>query len=75
VIGVFAVIALGIAVIALLLASAGVVAALSCRKNRRRYESLAEQIDVDARLTYLTTQTLGAMRDVARDQYRRDEPF
>jgi hypothetical protein len=34
VIGVFAVIALGIAVIALLLASAGVVAALSCRKNR-----------------------------------------
>jgi hypothetical protein len=69
------VVTLVIAILALVLSSAGVVAALAWRKSRRLYVALAERIDVDARLEYLTTQTLAAMRDVVRNEYRRNEPF
>lgn len=70
-----AVVTLIIAILALVLSSVGVVAALAWRKSRRQYEALAERIDVDARLEYLTTQTLAAMRDAVRSEYRRSEPF
>lgn len=69
------VVTLVIAILALVLSSAGVVAALAWRKSRRLYVALAERIDVDARLEYLTTQTLAAMRDAVRGEYRRSEPF
>ncbi len=69
------VVALVIAILALVLSSAGVIAVLAWRKSRRLYLALAERIDVDTRLEYLTTQTLAAMRDAVRGEYRRSEPF
>jgi hypothetical protein len=62
--------ALILALLALALSSFGVMAMLLCRQNRRHYEELTERIDVDVRLAYLTTQTLGAMRDAARGSTR-----
>lgn len=62
--------ALGLALLALALSSFGVMAIVASRQNRRHFEELAERIDVDVRLAYLTTQTLGAMRDVARGSTR-----
>jgi len=70
-----AVVTLIIAVLALVLSSVGAVVAVAWRKSRRQYEALAERIDVDSRLEYLTTQTLAAMRDAVRSEYRRREPL
>jgi hypothetical protein len=64
------ILALSLALLALALSSLGVMAIMASRQNRRHYEELAERIDVDVRLAYLTTQTLGAMRDVTRDSAR-----
>lgn len=62
-----------IAILALVLLSFGVVATLAWHKSRRQYRALAERIDVDTRLEYLTTQTFAAMRDAVRGEYRRGE--
>jgi hypothetical protein len=64
------ILALSLALLALALSSFGVMAIVASRQNRRHYEELAERIDVDVRLAYFTTQTLGAMRDVTRDSAR-----
>jgi hypothetical protein len=64
------ILALSLALLALALSSLGVMAIMASRQNRRHYEELAERIDVDVRLAYFTTQTLGAMRDVTRDSAR-----
>jgi len=66
---VIALMALAIATAALILSVLGVLAAVAWRRNRRQYEALAERIDVDARMEYLTVQTLEAMHDAVR---RRD---
>jgi hypothetical protein len=72
---VIAMAALIIAVLALVLSNIGVLAFFAWRRDRQRYEALAERINVDARLEYLTTQTLGAMRDAVRGQYRNERQF
>jgi len=61
-----AVMALGIAVLALVLSGAGVWALVAWRRSRRYFDELAERLFVDSRLEQLTTQTLAAMRDAVR---------
>ena len=61
-----ALLALGIAVLALMLSGAGVWALIAWRKNHRRFDALAERLYVDSRLEALTVQTLAAMREAAR---------
>lgn len=58
--------ALGIALLALALSSAGVWALVAWRKSRHTLDELAERLYVDSRLEQLTVQTLAAMRDAAR---------
>ena len=61
-----ALIALGIAVLALALSSAGVWALLTWRMYRRTFDIFAERLSTDTRLEQLTLQTLSAMREAAR---------
>lgn len=61
-----AVVALGVAVLALVLSGAGILALIVWRENRNRVNGLAERLLVDARMEQLTSQTLAAMRDAAR---------
>jgi hypothetical protein len=61
-----------IAAIALTLSFVGVVAAVAWLRSREQYRELAERIDVDARIEYLTTQALINMRDAARERMRGD---
>ena len=61
-----ALVALGIALLALALSGAGVWALIAWRSSRRRFDILAERLYADSRLEQLTAQTLTAMRDAAR---------
>ncbi len=61
-----ALVALGIAVLALALSGAGVWALLAWRQYRRTLDVFAERLSVDARLEQLTAQALSAMREAAR---------
>lgn len=61
-----ALVALGIAVLALALSGAGVWALLAWRQYRRTFDAFAECLSVDTRLEQLTVQTLSAMREAAR---------
>ncbi len=63
-----ALIVLAVAAWVVLLASVAVSMVVVVRCNRRRYDALAERINIDARIGYLTTQTLAAMREAARDK-------
>ena len=59
-------VALGLAVLALVLSGAGVWAMVAWRKSRHVFDELAERLYVDTRLEQLTAQTLAAMRDAVR---------
>ena len=61
-----ALVALGIAVLALALLGAGVWALLTWRMYRRTFDIFAERLSTDTRLEQLTLQTLSAMREAAR---------
>lgn len=65
-----ALIALGIAVLALVLFSAGVWAVTAWRRERRSADLLAARLQAEGRIETLTVQTLAAMREAAR-RYRR----
>lgn len=68
-----AAVALVVALLALVIASLGVLAVLTWRSDVGRIRDLAERLNVETRLEYLTTQTLGAMRDVVRRHFRSDD--
>ena len=68
-----AAVALVVAFLALAIASLGVIVVLTWRGDVGRIRDLAESLDVETRLEYLTTQTLGAMRDFARRHFRSDD--
>ena len=68
-----AAVALVVALLALVIASVGVLVILTWRGDLGRIRDLAERLEVETRLEYLTTQTLGAMRDVARRHFRSDD--
>ena len=68
-----AAVALVVALLALVIGSLGVLVVLAWRGDAGRIRDLAERLDVETRLEYLTTQTLGAMRDVARRHFRNDD--
>ena len=66
-------VALVVALLALVVASLSVLVVLAWRGDAGRIRDLAERLDVETRLEYLTSQTLGAMRDVARRHLRSDD--
>ena len=68
-----ATVALVVALLALVVTSLGVLVILTWRGDLGRIRDLAERLEVETRLEYLTTQTLGAMRDVARRHFRNDD--
>ena len=68
-----AAVALVVALLALVVTSLGVLVILTWRSDLGRIRDLAERLEVETRLEYLTTQTLGAMRDVARQHFRNDD--
>jgi hypothetical protein len=68
-----AAVALVVALLALVVTSLGVLVTLTWRGDLGRIRDLAERLEVETRLEYLTTQTLGAMRDVARRHFRNDD--
>ena len=68
-----AAVALVVALLALVVTSLGVLVTLTWRGDLCRIRDLAERLEVETRLEYLTTQTLGAMRDVARRHFRNDD--
>ena len=68
-----AAVALVVALLALVVTSLGVLVTLTWRGDLGRIRDLAERLEVESRLEYLTTQTLGAMRDVARRHFRNDD--
>ena len=68
-----AAVALVVALLALVVTSRGVLVILTWRNDLGRIRDLAERLEVETRLEYLTTQTLGAMRDVARQHFRNDD--
>ena len=68
-----AAVALVVALLALVVSSLGVLVILTWRGDLGRIRDLAEKLEVETRLEYLTTQTLGAMRDVARRHFRSDD--
>ena len=68
-----AAVALVVAFLALAIASLGVLVVLTWRSDVGRIRDLAERLDVETRLEYLTTQTLGTMRDIARRHIRSDD--
>ena len=59
-------VALGIAILALALSSAGVLALTAWQRNRQYFDALADRLSVDARMEQMTVQTLAAMREAAR---------
>lgn len=65
-----ALIALGIAVLALVLSGAAAWAVAAWRRERRSAGLLAARLQADSRIEELTAQTLAAMREAAR-RYRR----
>ena len=65
--------ALVIALLALVVAVVGVLVVWTWRGDVGRIHDLAERLDVESRLEYLTTQSLGAMRDIARRHFRSDD--
>ena len=65
--------ALVVALLALVIASLAVLVVLTWRSDLEHIRDLAERLEVETRLEYLTTQTLGAMRDVARRHFRSDD--
>ena len=65
--------ALVVALLALVIASLAVLVVLTWRGHLEHIRDLAERLGVETRLEYLTTQTLGAMRDVARRHIRSDD--
>lgn len=65
--------ALIIATMALLIAGVAVVMIWTWRGDIGRIQDLAQRLDTESRLEHLTTQTLGAMRDVARRHFRGDD--
>ena len=65
--------ALVIALLALVVAVVGVLLVWTWRGDVGRIHDLAERLDVESRLEYLTTQSLGAMRDIARRHFRSDD--
>ncbi len=66
-------VALVVATLALIVASLSILVVLTWRGDLGRIRDLAERFEVETRLEYLTTQTLGAMRDVARQHFRSDD--
>ena len=68
-----AAVALIVAVLALVTASLAILVVLTWRGDLGRFRDLAEKLEVETRLEYLTSQTLGAMRDVARRHFRGDD--
>ena len=68
-----ATIALVVSVLALAIAGLTILVALTWRGDLGLIRDLAEKLEVETRLEYLTTQTLGAMRDVARRHFRSDD--
>ncbi len=68
-----AAVALVIALLALVIASLAVLVILTWRGDLGHIRDLAERLEVETRLEYLTTQTLGAMRDVARRHFRNND--
>ena len=68
-----ATLALIVALVALAIAALSVLAVLTWRSDLGRLHDLAERLDMETRLEYLTTQTLGAMRDVARRHLRSED--
>lgn len=62
-----------VALMALLVAGFGIFLVLAWRGDAGRIHDLAERLDVETRLEYVTSQTLGAMRDVARRHFRSDD--
>ena len=68
-----AAVALVVALLTLVVTSLGVLVILTWRSDLGRIRDLAERLEVETRLEYLTTQTLGAMRDVARQHFRNDD--
>ncbi len=68
-----AAVTLVVAVLALVIATFAVLVVLTWRGDLGRIRDLAERLEVETRLEYLTTQTLGAMRDVARRHFRSDD--
>ena len=65
-----ALVALGIAVLALVLFGTVVWAVASWRRERRSGYMLAARLQAEGRIEELTAQTLAAMREAAR-RYRR----
>jgi len=65
-----ALIALGIAVLALAVSGAGTWAMAAWRRDRRSGDVLAARLQAEGRIEELTAQTLAAMREAAR-RYRR----
>ena len=65
--------ALVVALLALVIASLAVLVVLTWRGDFEHIRDLAERLEVETRLEYLTTQTLGAMRDVARRHFRSED--
>ena len=65
--------ALVVALLALVIASLAVLVVLTWRGDFEHIRDLAERLEVETRLEYLTTQTLGAMREVARRHFRSDD--
>ena len=61
------------ALLALVIASLAVLVVLTWRGDFEHIRDLAERLEVETRLEYLTTQTLSAMRDAARWHFRSDD--
>ncbi len=61
-----ALIAFGIAVLALAVAGAGAWAVVTWRRERRSVDVLAARLQAEGRIEELTVQTLAAMREAAR---------
>ena len=66
-----AIVALGVAVLSLAFSCAGVWAVLAWRRERRRFDALAESLYADSRIELLTVQTLAAMREAIRSGGRQ----
>lgn len=62
-----------VALMALLVSGFGIFLMLAWRGDVGRLSDLADRLDAETRLEYLTTQTLGAMRDLARRHLRNDD--
>ena len=64
-------VALGIALLALVLLGIGICFTLTWRRYARSFDVVAERLFIDSRLEQLTAQTLAAMREAARRDERR----